>query len=147
MKSEIDPELRGVEIVKVVINRRTFTEKIPRVHYKVPAHGITLLVHGNAQFNQGGVDFPAARPLFWYLPADTAAWEEVDSGLLHTMYVIFRLPGLHVVPENKSSLRIDLNGNTLCVPRWKQPDADAVTYVVDLFARLKKAFETPRVGS
>jgi len=146
MKNEFEMEGRGLEIVKVV-NRRTVVPKLPREQYTIPAHGITLLVQGNAWFKQGGVEFPPTRPLFWYLPADTDAYEEIEAGPLHTLYVIFRLPGLRVTPEGKTGLNVNWNGSTVCVPRWKVPDADAVTHVVDLFTRLKKTFETPRLAS
>jgi AraC-like DNA-binding protein len=132
--------------VVTVVNRRTVARKTPLNEYKIPANGITLFLQGNARIRQGGDDFPPIRPLLWFLPANTEASEEVDAGPFHTIYAVFRLPGLQVEAEGRNALRVTWNENTLCVPRWKVPDADAVTYVVDLFARLKKAHETPRLA-
>ena len=135
----------GLQVVRVEHRCREITDQNP-IHYRVPAHGITLFIEGSARIRQGGVEFPSTRPLFWYLPTHTEAFEHVLAGPFHNMFATFRLPELRVIPERKAMLRVTWNFRTVIVPRWKIPDSDAVTRITDLFVRLKAASESPKLS-
>jgi AraC-like DNA-binding protein len=113
--------------------------------YKVPAHGLTLFLNGNGRINQGGVEFPITRPLFWYLPANTPAMDEVH-GPAHTMYVTFHWHGLKARPK-KQGLIVSWDDQRVQTPRWKVPDAEAVTEIIDIFAQLKSVYGAARPTS
>ena len=102
-------------------------------------HYLTLLLRGEGYYRTGPQALPAERPLICLLPAGD---DDVDgfTGPVEAWYVGFRWPGLRMRWAGKAALDVAWCGRSVRLPRYKLPDAEAATRLVEAYERLRRAF-------
>jgi AraC-like DNA-binding protein len=108
---------------------------------KSACHYLAILLEGSGYIRFGKAERPSlTAPLFWFYPRGFVAGERTDTPT-HSWYAGFHWPELAVQDRGPGGLSFRWNGKVLQCPRWKIPDPEAVTRIVDTFKRLKAASE------
>jgi AraC-like DNA-binding protein len=126
--------------VVCVVNKRS-VESGKYWEQKASCHFLGMLLEGGGLIRFGKAERTELRaPFFWIFPKGSVGGERID-GKVQSWYTGFHWPGLSIRDEGRVDLLMRLNGRSLRINRWKVPDPQSVTRIVDLFKRLKAAFE------
>lgn len=124
-----------------VVNLRKVTNSGKYWEQKSACHYIVILLEGTGYLRFGGDERRELRaPLFWMYPKGVIGGERIE-GPVQSWFTGFHWPELKVLDRGADGLAVRWHGKTLQIPRWKVPDPESITRIVDTFKRLKAAFD------